>query len=127
MSQHRKLAYSLKMENIKAEIVKLPKIFDPRGSLTVVEEKKNIPFTIKSILWRYGLTLDKNIKGKTSHGNQKLFVALGGSFCITVEEGKIVKKFMLNHPYQGLLIHPNSCYYLHDFSNGAVCLEISSE
>lgn len=119
------------MENInaeiKAEIIELPKIFDPRGSLTVVEEMKNIPFTIKSTSWRYGLTLGKTIKGKTSSEGKKMFVALGGSFSITIEKGEDEKKFMLNHPYQGLLIYPNSTFTLHNFSNGAVCLEIGSE
>ena len=38
-----------------ANIIQLPKIFDPRGNLTVAEEQKNIPFHIKHVEWRYGM------------------------------------------------------------------------
>ena len=35
----------------KIEIIELPKIYDPRGSLTVAEENTHIPFDIKKMEW----------------------------------------------------------------------------
>lgn len=35
----------------KIEIIELPKIYDPRGSLTVAEENTHIPFDIKRMEW----------------------------------------------------------------------------
>lgn len=35
----------------KIEIIELPKIYDPRGSLTVAEENTHIPFDIKRMKW----------------------------------------------------------------------------
>lgn len=35
----------------KIEIIELPKIYDPRGSLTVAEENTHIPFDSKRIEW----------------------------------------------------------------------------
>ena len=36
-----------------AKIINLPKIFDPRGNLTVVEELKEVPFKVARTFWTY--------------------------------------------------------------------------
>lgn len=114
------------MEKDKAEIIELPKIFDPRGSLTVAEQAKNIPFRINTTSWIYGVSLGRTIEDKTHKGQQKFIVALSGSFNITLTNGECKRMFMLNHPYQGLLLPPDSSYSIDNFSNGAVCLILSS-
>lgn len=111
----------------KEEIIELPKIFDPRGSLTVAEQNKNIPFLFHKTTWTYGTTPNMQIEGTTNHEQQKLFVALSGSFSITIKDGNTKRTYMLNHPYQGLWIKPLTTYHICDFSNGSVCLEISSK
>ncbi len=114
------------MEKDKVEIIELPKIFDPRGNLTVVEQGKNIPFYIGSTSWIYGVSLDRTIENKTHIGQQKFIVALSGSFNITIGTGENKREFTLSHPYQGLLIPSGILYRTHAFSSGAVCLELSS-
>lgn len=114
------------METSKAEIIELPKIFDPRGNLTVVEQMKNIPFCIHNTTWIYGASLGKTIEKQNHQGQQKFIVALSGSFYVTLVEGSGEREFMLNHPYQGLLLPAAAAYRIHNFSNGAVCLELSS-
>lgn len=54
-------------------------------------------------------------------------VAISGSFSVTLDNGKEKKTFLLNHPYQGLLIDVNIWRTLDDFSSGAVCLVLASE
>ncbi len=114
------------MEKDKAEIIELPKIFDPRGSLTVTEQTKNIPFRINTTSWIYGVSLGRTIEDKTHKGQQKFIVALSGSFNITLTDGVCKRVFMLNHPYQGLLLPSDSSYRIQNFSNGTVCLILSS-
>ena len=46
----------------KEEIILLPKIFDPRGSLTVTEEMKNIPFHIHRVEYYMASARVKNWK-----------------------------------------------------------------
>lgn len=46
----------------KEEIILLPKIFDPRGSLTVTEEMKNIPFHIHRVEYLYGICQGKELE-----------------------------------------------------------------
>ena len=37
------------------KIINLPKIADPRGNLTVIENNKNVPFEIKRIFYLYNV------------------------------------------------------------------------
>lgn len=37
----------------KIEIIELPRIYDPRGSLSVAEERSHIPFDIKKVEWNH--------------------------------------------------------------------------
>lgn len=112
------------MEKKKAEIINLPKIFDPRGSLTVAEAEKNLPFNFQRVSYIYNLQANKSLV-KNTQDNTCFYVALSGSFSITIYDNGIKNEFFINHPYQGLLIHENTSYSIHNFSNGVVCLEIS--
>lgn len=37
----------------RIEIIELPRIYDPRGSLSVAEERSHIPFEIKKVEWKH--------------------------------------------------------------------------
>lgn len=37
----------------RIEIIELPRIYDPRGSLSVAEESSHIPFEIKKVEWKH--------------------------------------------------------------------------
>jgi len=113
------------MEERKSRIIKLPKIFDPRGSLTVAEENIHIPFSIKKISWKYGVNQTKPVHGCTQD-DFKFIVPLSGSFSITLDNSTQPQEYTLQLPFQGLLIVPNTQYTIHDLSYGAVYLELSS-
>jgi hypothetical protein len=44
-----------------------------------------------------------------------------------LDDGKNKRTFLLNHPYQGLIIETGIWRTLDDFSSGAVCLVLASE
>lgn len=46
---------------------------------------------------------------------------------MTLDDGKQQRTYLLNHPYQGLLIDRNTWRTIDDFSSGAVCLVLASE
>jgi hypothetical protein len=52
---------------------------------------------------------------------------MSGSFTVTLDNGEERKTILLNHPWQGLLIKPNTWRTLDDFSSGAVCMVLASE
>jgi hypothetical protein len=55
-----------------------------------------------------------------------LIIAASGSFAVTIDDGNVKRTFLLNRPYQGLLIVPGIWRTLDDFSSGAVCLVLAS-
>lgn len=109
------------------KIIDLPKIIDPRGNLTVTESENHIPFSIKRTYWVYDVPAGESRGGHAHKECKEFLVAISGSFSVTLDNGKEKKTFLLNHPYQGLLIDVNIWRTLDDFSSGAVCLVLASE
>lgn len=109
------------------KIIQLPKISDPRGNLTFCEECTDIPFEVKRVYWIYDVP-GGGCRGGHAHKTlQQLLVATNGSFHVTLDNGKEKQTFMLNHPWEGLLIYPGVWRTLDDFSSGSVCMVLASE
>ncbi len=115
------------MDDSKAKIIDLPKIIDPRGNLTVAEQMINVPFDIKRVYWVYDIPAGENRGGHAHKQCRELIIAASGSFTVTVDDGRGKRTFLMNHPYQGLLVETDVWRTLDDFSSGAVCLVIASE
>jgi dTDP-4-dehydrorhamnose 3,5-epimerase-like enzyme len=54
-------------------------------------------------------------------------IALSGSFSVTLDDGKLKRNFLLNQPYQGLLIPPGLWRDLDNFSSGSICMVLASD
>ncbi|MBR1463585.1 MAG: WxcM-like domain-containing protein [Prevotella sp.] len=109
------------------EIINLPKINDPRGNLTVAEQLKDVPFSIKRAYWVYDVPGGESRGGHAHKRLKQLVIALSGSFHVTLDDGKTRETYLMNHPWQGLLIDTGIWRTLDDFSSGAVCLVLASE
>jgi hypothetical protein len=109
------------------QIIDLPKICDPRGNLTVAESLKNVPFDIKRAYWVYDVPGGESRGGHAHKRLKQLVIALSGSFHVTLDNGRERQSYLLNHPWQGLVIETNTWRTLDDFSSGAVCLVLASE
>ena len=108
------------------KLLSIPKIEDPRGNLSVIENNV-IPFEIKRVYYLYDVPSGAE-RGGHSHIEQKEFlVALSGSFDVILNDGKQEKKVSLNKPFEGLLITNRIWRELKNFSSGAVCLVIASD
>ena len=110
-----------------AKIIELPRITDPRGNLTVAEANKNIPFDIKRVYWLYDVPGGECRGGHAHKQIKEILIAVSGSFHVTLDNGKEKQTFLLNHPYQGLLIDTKTWRTLDDFSSGAVCVVLASD
>lgn len=110
-----------------SKLIDLPKITDPRGNLTVVEQLKEVPFKIRRAYWTYDVPGGESRGGHAHKRLQQLLIAVSGSFSVTLDDGREQHTFLLNHPWQGLLITPGVWRTLNDFSSGAVCLVLASE
>ena len=103
------------------KLIKLSKITDRRGNLTVAEQLKDVPFEIKRAYWAY------DVPGHAHKQLCQLLVAMSGSFTVNLDDGTNRQSYLLNHPWEGLLITPGIWRTLDDFSTGAVCLCLASE
>ena len=108
-------------------IINLTRILDHRGNLSVVEENKDIPFSIRRVYWVYDVPGGENRGGHAHKEQSELLVATSGSFYVKVETDDMKETFFLNHPYRGLLLPPGTWRTLEDFSSGAVCLVMASD
>lgn len=109
------------------EIIALPKIMDPRGNLTVAEQLNGIPFEIRRVYWTYDIPSGGHRGGHAHKHCRELIIAVSGSFTVTLSDGRTRQPYLLNHPYQGLLVNTGVWRTLEDFSSGAVCLVLAED
>lgn len=115
------------MDSKHYSLITLPKIFDPRGNLTVAESMRQVPFDVKRVYWTYDVPSGESRGGHAHRQCRELIIAVSGSFTVTLDTGFERKAFHLNHPWQGLLVETGIWRTLDDFSSGAVCLVLASE
>ena len=108
------------------KILSIPKIEDPRGNLSVIENNV-IPFEIKRVYYLYDVPSGAERGGHSHKEQQEFLVALSGSFDVVLNDGNQQKTVTLNKPFQGLLITNEIWRELKNFSSGAVCLVIASD
>lgn len=114
------------MDKIKPHIITLPKIFDPRGSLTFAEGDVHVPFEIARVYWIYDVPAGE-VRGSHSHHKaQELIIATSGSFNVHLSDGKETQTFTLNRPYEGLYVPPGYWRTLDNYSSGSVCMVLTS-
>ena len=100
---------------------------DRKGNLSVVENGKGIPFDIKRVYYLYDVPGGESRGGHAHKDLYQIIMAVSGSFSVTLDDGRNKQTFVLNRPYQGLLVVPGIWRTLDDFSSGAVCLVLASE
>lgn len=107
-------------------IVQLPKISDPRGNLSVIEELKDIPFIIERTYWIYDVPGGETRGGHAYKDNQEFIVALSGSFDVILDDGKKKRTYSLNRSYNGLYVPKGYWREMNNFSTNSLALVLSS-
>ena len=107
-------------------IIQLPKIADPRGNLSVIEELKDIPFKIERTYWIYDVPGGECRGGHAYKENQEFIVALSGSFDVVLDDGREKKTFSLNRSYNGLYVPKGMWREMENFSTNSLALVLSS-
>ncbi|MDB6162992.1 MAG: WxcM-like protein [Xanthomonadaceae bacterium] len=108
-------------------IHELPKVADPRGNLTFVEECRHVPFSVKRIFYLYDVPTGSD-RGAHAHRKQHQFlICLSGSFDVEVNDGRDTRTLHLNRPWKGLHVPPMIWAAEKNFDAGSVCLVLSSD
>lgn len=111
---------------MKAKIINLPKIEDPRGNLSIIEEGKHISFKIERTYWIYDVPGGQVRGGHAFKQQQELIVAISGSFDVIVDDGKDKLTFSLNRSYYGLYVPAGLWRQMLNFSTNSLALVVSS-
>lgn len=109
-----------------ATLIDLPKIEDPRGNLSFIEEFNHIPFKIERTYWIYDVPGGQVRGGHAFMVQQELIVALSGSFDVVVDDGVEKQTFSLNRSYYGLFLPSGLWRQMQNFSTNSLALVLSS-
>lgn len=107
-------------------IVNFPKIEDPRGNLSFIEEEKHISFKVERVYWIYDVPGGQVRGGHAFRKQQELIVALSGSFDVVIDDGKQMQKYHLNRSYFGLYVPAGYWRQMEDFSTNSLAVILSS-
>lgn len=108
-------------------MLELSKHHAPQGNLSVVANGNDVPFDVKRCYYLYDVPGGES-RGAHAHKQlYQLIIAVSGSFTVTLDDGNVKRTFLLNRPYQGLMVVPGIWRTLDDFSSGSVCLVLASE
>ncbi|MET3028192.1 FdtA/QdtA family cupin domain-containing protein [Flavobacterium sp. UW10123] len=112
---------------MKPKIINFPKIQDPRGNLTFMQNPSQIPFEIERVFWIYDVPGGEIRGGHAYKEQMEIIIALSGSFdiVITAMDGT-TEKYSLNRSYYGLYIPAKTWRHMENFSTNSLALHISS-
>lgn len=109
-----------------AKVINLPKIGDPRGNLSIIEQMKNVPFEIRRVYWIYDVPGGLDRGEHAYKENQELIVALSGAFDVVLDDGNDKRTFSLNRSYFGLYVPKGMWRRMTNFSTNSLALVLSS-
>lgn len=107
-------------------VINLPKIHDPRGNLSFIEEEDHFPFKIKRAYWIYDVPGGETRGGHAFIEQHEMIIALSGSFDVVVDDGLERKVVSLNRSYYGLYIPPGIWREMENFSTNSLAMVLSS-
>jgi len=114
------------MHNKLPEIIHLPKIVDPRGNLTFIEEQNHLPFDINRVYWIYDVPGGETRGGHAFKQQQELIISLSGSFDVILDNGTDKQKYSLNRSYYGLYVPAGMWRHMENFSTNSLAVVLAS-
>ena len=107
-------------------LIYMPKISDPRGNISAVNNRMEVPFDIKRVFYLYDIPGGES-RGAHAHKEcHQFLVAASGAFEVLMDDGNTQRQVQLNRPYMGLHIPPGIWASEINFSSGAICLVLAS-
>ena len=115
------------MKYDKPTIIQLPKICDPRGNLSFIQNGSQLPFDIARCYWIYDVPGGKHRDPHAFRQQEQLIVSMAGCFdvVVTAIDGSS-QRFRLDRSYYGLYIPPMTWRGVDNFSTNSVAMVLSS-
>ncbi len=110
----------------EATVIRVPRIEDPRGNLTFIEQRTHVPFVIERVYWIYDVPGGKQRGEHAFQTQQECIIALSGSLDILLDDGEHQKIVTLSHAYMGLYVPAMLWRRMQGFSTNAVAYVLAS-
>jgi WxcM-like, C-terminal len=108
-------------------IIEFPKVMDPRGNLTFLQNPNCIPFEIQRVFWTYDVPGGERRGGHAYKQQEEVIVALSGSFDVVITHvDGTTDRYHLNRSYYGLYLPPLTWRHTENFSTNSLSLHLSS-
>ena len=124
VSTPKKRGYPMSVK--ESRIIELPKVSDPRGNLSFIEQFRHIPFEIRRVYWIYDVPGGFDRGEHAYKENQELIVALSGSFDVVLDDGTEKVVYPLNRSYKGLYVPKGMWRRMTNFSTNSLALVLAS-
>lgn len=111
----------------QARIIDLPKVQDPRGNLSFIQNRDHLPFDMARVYWIYDVPGGRCRHGHAFRRNAELIVALAGSFDVVLSDGTETRRHHMARSYYGLYVPPMTWREIDNFSTCSVALVIASQ
>jgi len=110
----------------EVRIIDIPKIEDPRGNLSFIENDNQLPFHIARCYWLYDVPGGSRRGGHAFRRNDEVIIALSGALDVMVDNGRERQVFSLTRSFYGLYIPHGIWREMRNFSTNSVALVLSS-
>ena len=106
--------------------IQLPRITDPRGNLSFLEDNNHIPFKIRRVHWIYDVPGGAERGGVAYEQTEEFIIAMSGSFDVVVDDGKERQIIPLNRSYMGVYIPKGIWRAIENFSTNSIAVIATS-
>lgn len=111
----------------RASLFEVRTFRDPRGALSVVEEKVDLPFAPRRLFYLHGAGPGVTRGAHAHRRERQCMIALSGTVEVEVDDGRVRNTFVLERPDQGLLIDPVAWVRISFRDAGAVLCVLASQ
>ena len=115
-----------KVTNNKVREIKLGKVRDKRGNLSIVESEMSVPFKIERTYWIYDVPGGEARQGHAYYKSKEFVIALSGSFDLFVDDGQKTTTFHLDQCSKGIYVPEGHWRHLMNFATNSIALVLTS-
>lgn len=115
-----------KAEAQKERLIKLGKIRDKRGNLSVIEESRLLPFSIARTYWVYDVPGGEARGGHAYRKSEEFIIALSGSFDLYINDGKEERTYHLDQCNKGVYVPAGIWRRMMNFATNSIALVVTS-
>ena len=106
--------------------IQLPRITDPRGNLSFLEDNNQIPFKIRRVHWIYDVPGGAERGGIAYERTEEFIIAMSGSFDVVIDDGKERQVIQLNRSYMGVYVPKGVWRAIENFSTNSIAVIATS-